>query len=273
MFGLILFNPTYKYDRRAVWVSKPRITMKRFTLFYLFLIVSLCGCLGSMQKTQPAEETAASSETAAPSTLTELQLSTPNPSYSAQEAVPLELKIQNGKFDLLVPFSSVAAQSAFIGLKVENANGEVIRPKRTIKRENSIKTLFHKGQSVRCILGFEMKADAIHVVSLEDMQQHYQLPPGKYTVAVNIELEVYRESLPDQHPQVIELEREIQGIKDNKDARYTPEVRQEAIGDTREQIKYIQEKYKDKLLGIYLPIKSRRGKTLLSSNSISLTLK
>ncbi len=226
-----------------------------------------------MQTTQSVEEPTDSSETAAPSTLAELQLSTPNPSYSAQEAVPLELKIQNGKFELLVPFSNVAAQTAFIGLTVENANGDVIKPKRTIKRENTLKNLFHNGKNVRCILGFEMKADAIQVVSLEDMQQHYQLPPGKYTVAVNIELEVYRESLPDQHPQVIELEREIQNIKNSKDARFTPEVKKEAIGDTQEQIKYIQEKYKDKLQGIYLPIKSRRGKTLLSSNTISLTLK
>ncbi len=245
--------------------------MKLFTLFNLFLVVCLFGCLGSQQTTQTIETETAATE-AEKSALAVLELSTPKTTYSMQEAIPLELTIQNGKFDLLVPISSVSTQRAFKQLTVANSNGEVFKMKKPVPLGSTLKTLYKDGKSVRCVQGFDMKAGTTQTVSLENLQTYYQLQPGSYTVQVVIELEVYQEFMEDQHPQIIELQREIQRYQNNTSPQFTPEAKKEAISYTQDQIDFIKEKYKDELQNIYLPLKSRRGKASLESNSISLTI-
>ena len=245
--------------------------MRLFTLFNLLLIICLVGCLGSQQTTQTIETETASTETEK-SALAVLELSTPKTTYSAQETIPLELAIQNGKYDLLVPISSVSTQSAFKLLAVTDSNGEVIKMKKRVPLGSTLKTLYKDGKSVRCIQGFDMKAGTTQTVSLENLQTHYQLQPGSYTVKVAIELEVYRESIEDQIPEVIELQREIQKIQNSTNPQFTPEVKKEAISYTQDQIDVIKEKHKEELQNIYLPLKSLRGKASLVSNSISLTI-
>ena len=242
--------------------------MKLFILFNLLLIVCLFGCLGNQQT---IETEIASTETEK-SALAELELSTSKTTYSAQEAIPLELNIQNGKFDLLVPISSVSTQRAFKQLTVTDSNGEVFKMKKPVPLGSTLKTLYKDGKSVRCTQGFDMKAGTMQTVSLENLQTHYQLQPGSYTVKVVIELEVYREFMEDQIPEVIELEREIQKIQNSTNPQFTPEVKKEAISYTQDQIDFIKEKHKEKLQDIYLPLKSLRGKASLVSNSISITI-
>ncbi len=242
--------------------------MRLFLLFNLLLIVCLFGCLGSQQT---IETETASTETGK-STLAELELSTPKTTYSAQEAIPLQLNIQNGKFDLLVPISSVSTQRAFKQLAVSDSKGKVFNMKKPVPLGGTLKTLYKDGKSVRCIQGFDMKAGTTRTVSLENLQTHYQLQPGDYTVKVVIELEVYRESMEDQIPEVIELEREIQKIQNSTNPQFTPEVKKEAISYTQDQIDFITEKHKEELQNIYLPLKSLRGKASLVSNSISITI-
>ena len=248
--------------------------MRLFILFNLLLITCLFGCLGSQQTaTQTMEPEAAAAETEE-SALAVLELSTPKTTYSAQEAIPLELTIQNGKFDLLVPISSVSTQRAFKQLTVANSDGEVFKMKKPIPMiGNTLKALYEDGKSVRCVQGFDMKAGTTQTVSLENLQTHYQLEPGSYTVKATILLEVYREFMEDQHPEIIELQREIQKYQNNTNPQFTPEVKKEAIEYTQGQIDLIKEKYKDELQNIYLPVKSLRGKASLESNSISLTIK
>ncbi len=247
--------------------------MRLFILFNLLLITCLFGCLGSQQTaTQTMEPETAVAETEE-SALAVLELSTPKTTYSGQEAIPLELTIQNGKFDLLVPISSVSTQRAFKQLTVANSNGEVFKMKKPVPLGSSLKTLYKDGKSVRCVQGFDLKADTTQTVSLENLQTHYQLGPGSYTVKVTILLEVYREFMEDQHPEIIELQREIQKYQNNTNPQFTPEVKKEAIEYTQGQIDLIKEKYKEELQNIYLPLKSLRGKASLESNSISLTIK
>ena len=248
--------------------------MRLFTLFNLLLIVCLVGCLGSQQTaTQTIEPETASTETGTEkSALAALELSASKTTFSAQEAIPLELAIQNGKFDLLVPISSVSTQRAFKQLTVTNSNGEVFKMKKPVPLGSALKTLYKDGKSVRCIQGFDMKAGTTQTVSLENLQTYYQLQPGSYTVKVTIELEVYREFMEDQHPEIIELQREIQKIQNSTNPQFTPEVKKEAISYTQDQIDFIKEKYKEELQNIYLPLKSLRGKASLVSNSISLTI-
>ncbi len=248
--------------------------MKLFTFFYLFLIVSLCGCVGSLERgLRPVETEVSSTEGEKSALLAVFELSTPKTTYSTQEVIPLEINIQNGKFDLLVPFSTVSTQRVFKQLTVTDSNGEIVRMKRPLPPANTLKTLYQDGESVRCVQGFDLKAGATQKVSLENLQKHYQLEPGNYTVKVTIVLEVYNEFFQDQHPQVIELEREIQEIQNNPSPQFTPEVKKEAISYTQDQIEFIKEKYKDELQNIYLPLNSSRGKTSLESNAILVTIK
>lgn len=240
--------------------------MKRFIPFCLISIVML-GCLGSQQTTtQPIEATAA------PQALAEIHLSTPRTNYAAKEAIPLEISIQNGKFDLFVPFVTVATKAAFTNLKVMDVNGEDVKRKRPITMENPQKYVSHQGKSVRCIRGFELKAGTQQVVSLEDVQQFYRLPAGTYTLVVEVELAVYRESLIEPHPQVVELEKEIARLQSNTDAALTAAVKRDAINEIRDQIEFIKSKHKDEEKTLYLPVQSRRGKTSLMSNVVTLTV-
>ncbi|MCY4554266.1 MAG: hypothetical protein OXC79_11400, partial [Candidatus Poribacteria bacterium] len=116
-------------------IGNLKITSKLVTLFLLLSVGTIIGCLGSLQTTTTQSETAeteSAAETETPTALAELQLSTPKTNYAAKEAIPLELNIQNGKFDLLVPSFSVATKGAFTQITVTDANGQIVNPKHPI---------------------------------------------------------------------------------------------------------------------------------------------
>lgn len=244
--------------------------MKKIISLYFVLLVSLFGCLGSQQTATQSAETVTSSESETPRALAELRLSTPKTTYAVEEEIPLELGIRNGTFDLLVPFVNVATIGAFMQLTVTDANGNIVKPKRPITMENPQKYVIHDGKSVPCIQGFELKAETQQVVSLGDLQKYYRLPAGNYTVTLTIELKVYREFVKEQHPQVIELQRDLARLQN--DASLPAEAKRDGMNYIQEQIDFIQEKHKDEVKDIYLPVKSLRGKALLSANSVSLTI-
>lgn len=200
---------------------------------------------------------------------TKLHLSIAKARYARGEAIPLKLSIQNGTFDLLVPFGDVATVGAFTQLRVTDVNGNIVKPKRPMSRASALKTLMQKDKVVQCIQGFELKAGAKQVVALKDLQKYYRLPAGDYTVSVAIALEVYQKFLKEQHPQVIALEQEIMRIQKVKDVHVTVADKRQAIADIRRQIGVIEERHKG---DIYLPVKSLRGEALLSSNSVALTI-
>lgn len=198
-----------------------------------------------------------------------LHLLLAKPRYARGEAIPLKLSIQNGPFDLLVPFGDVATVGAFTQLRVTDVNGNIVKPKRPIPKASGLKTLMQRDEVVQCIQGFELKAGTKQVVSLKDLQKYYRLPAGNYKVSVAIALEVYQKFLKEKHPQVIALEQEIMRIQKVKDAHVTPADKRQAIADIRRQIEVIEERHKG---DIYLPVKSLRGEALLSSNSGALTI-
>ncbi len=247
--------------------------MRYMAIFSILFTTFIYGCLGSQKSaTQTTEPETATAETDASQGIASLELSTIKESYSAEEAIPIELTVQNGKFDLLVPISAVTSLRAFKQLTVTDSNGEVIKAKKIMPLGNTLKTLYKEGKSVRCIKGLEMKAETSQKASLDNLQTYYQLGAGKYTVKLTLELEVYKEFMQDQHPQIIELEREIMRIQNNTNPQFTPDVKKTAIEYTQGQIDIIKEKYKDELQDIYLPLKSLRGKATLESNVISLTV-
>ena len=253
-----------------------KITSKLVTLFLLLNVVTLIGCIGSLQTTPPQPETPETDEatsttaTEDPTALAELQLSTPKSNYAAKEAIPLELNIQNGKFDLFVPSFSVATKGAFTQITVTDTNGQVVNPKHPITQENPQKYVQSDGKTVRCIHGFELKASANQELKLKDIQRYYLLQPGTYTVTLTIELEVYKEAITEEHPEIRELKQDMARIQ--KDPSLQGGAKQDALNYYQEQIKFIQERHKDAVKDIYLPVKSLRGKASLVSNEITLTV-
>ena len=247
--------------------------MKSLSILNILIITCILGCLGGMQtETQTPVEETSTSNNGTSNALAILELTSSKTSYTSGESIPLELKIQNGKFDLLVPFSVVATANAFKQLSVTDSNGQVLRMAKPVAPSVPLKTLYKGGKSMRCVKGYDLKATQTQTISLEDLSTHFQLNPGTYTIKVTAVMEVYKESIQDQHPQIIELEREIMNIQNNTSQQFTPEAKKEAISYTQDQIDFIREKYKDQLQDIYLPIKSLRGKTSLESNTVTISI-
>ncbi len=247
--------------------------MKSLSILNILIITCILGCLGGMQtETQTPVEEASPSNNGTSDALAILDLTSSKTSYTSGESIPLELKIQNGKFDLLVPFSVVATANVFKQLSVTDSNGQVLRMAKPVAPSVPLKTLYKGGKSMRCVKGYDLKATQTQTISLEDLSAHFQLNPGTYTIKVTTVMEVYKESIQDQHPQIIELEREIMKIQNNTSPQFTPEAKKEAISYTQDQIDFIREKYKDQLQDIYLPIKSLRGKTSLESNTVTISI-
>ena len=245
---------------------------KSIPLCLFLLVFTLAGCLGNLQTMQTTTDAStATTETEDPSRpLAELQLSTPKTNYAAKEEIPLELNIQNGKFDLLVPFFSVATKGAFTRITVKGANGQIVEPKRAITQEHPQTYVTHDGKSVRCIHGFDFKADMKQELTLKDIQRYYRLQSGIYTLTLAIDLEVYREFIIEDHPDILELKRDLARLQ--SDPNLQAAAKADAVNYYQEQIKLIGERRKDVVEDIYLPVKSRRGKASLVSNEITLTI-
>ncbi len=252
--------------------TNPKATPKFITPYLFLFIVTLVGCVGGMQMMQQeSNETASTTETEEPAPpIAELQLSTLKTNYTAKEEIPLQVNIQNGKFDLLVPFFAVATKGAFTQVMVKDVNGQIVEPKRAITQENPQKYVQRDGKSVRCIQGFDFKASMNQELTLKDIQRYYQLQPGTYTVTLAIDLEVYRESITEEHPEIAELRRDLTRLQN--DPNLQAAAKQDAVNYYQEQIKFIQERSKDEERNIYLPVKARRGKASLVSNAITLTI-
>ena len=239
-------------------------------VFICFCILSLCiiGCFpGTSEKTVEVEVPPMAP--AKPPTIAELHLSLAKGAYPADEPIPLQMTVQAGKFDLLVPSASVHGEGAFGGLIVKDAAGKTIRPKSPLLAIGHRKNLLRDGAGVDCIQGVDLKSGADTVAALEDLRAHYNLAPGDYTLQVVMNLRVYRESLQDQSPQVVEMEKDILAIQRS---RHSGEAKQEAISRLREDIAAIQREQEEVYDKIYLPLDSLRGSADLESNVVSLKI-
>ena len=255
-------------------IGNPKIITKFLPFCFLLIVFIITGCLGGLQTTATqtqTNETAETAETETPPGLAVLQISTLKTNYAANEVIPLNLNIQNGKFDLLVPFVSVATRGAFSQITVTDANGQTVEPKHRITQENPQKYVVgNDGKTVRCIQGFELKASTNQELSMKDIQKYFQLQPGTYTVTLAIDLEVYRESITEEHPEILELKKDLARIQN--DPNLQAAAKQDAVNYYQEQIKFIEERHKEGAKDIYLPVKSRRGKAPLVSNGITVTV-
>ena len=238
-------------------------TFKYLALPCLLLIFSVAGCITSLQtQSLPTDAATATSGVV-------LSLKTSKSTYASKEPIPLELSIQGGKFNLLVPSVNVATLGAFTQLKVTDANGSIVEPKRSIPLPSTEEIFIEKeGKSIQYIRGSELKSATTQVVSLADLWKYYQLQKGNYTISLTMELPVYRDFLKKRHPEVIELEEEIKRIKKVSDAHVSAADKRSAVNDLQQQIERLEKKSKD----VYLPVRSLLGPASLTSNSVSLTV-
>ena len=238
-------------------------TSKSLVLLHIFLIFSMAGCVAGLQKqSSPTDVTTATSGVT-------FSLSTPKTTYASTDPIPLELSIQNGKFDLLVPYAKVSTSGAFAQLSITDSAGNVVEPKHSITAPNSEEIFIKKeDKSIQCIQGLELKAGATQVVSLEDLQKYYQLEKGDHTITLTMGLPVYQDFLKKRQPEVIELEEEIKRIQKVADAHVSAADKRSAVNDIQEQIEFLEKKDKD----IYLPVESLLGKAMLTSSSITLMI-
>jgi len=198
-----------------------------------------------------------------------LSLTTPRLTYAPEETIPLELSIQGGAYDLLVPVVNVATSGAFTHLKLTDTNGNSVEPKRPITLPSTEEIFIETDQkSTQCIRGFELKSDATQAVSLADLRKYYELQKGSYTIALTMELPIYRDSLQKRNPEIIELEEEIKRIKKVTDAHVSAADKRSAVNDLQQQIKRLEKRSNN----IYLPVRSLLGSVSLTSNSIILTI-
>ncbi len=238
-------------------------TFKNLALSYLLLIFSTAGCITSLQtQSSPTDVATATSGVI-------LSLKTSKSTYTSKEAIPLELGIRGGEFNLLVPFISVATSSVFTHLKVTDTNGNIVEPKRSITPPSTEEIFIEKGsKSVQCIRGFELESATTQVVPLEDLRKYYEFQKGNYTITLTMALPVYRDFLKKRHPEVIELEEEIKRIQKVSDAHVSAADKRSAVNDLQQQIKRLEKKSNN----IYLPVKSLLGKASLTSNTVALTI-
>jgi hypothetical protein len=225
------------------------------------------GCLGGKSDTSVQMQ---ATPVENPPTIMELQLSSSKPIYAIDEAIPLEMTTQVGKFDLLVPYAAVEGKGAFTNLVVKNEMDEIVKPKHPIALADEPKTLMRNGNHVSCIRGVDLKAGTVREALLENLNTYYKLEPGDYTLQVLMNLNVYRESLRDQSPQILEYEREVAAIQ--KSPKLPASEKQQAVAQLREEIEFMRSKMEDKLNKIYLPLNSLRGTAELESSVTSLKI-
>ena len=238
----------------------------------LLICVTLCslyitGCLsGTTGQTEP---TPTPVEPATPASLGVLHLSSAKPSYSLNEPIPLDMTIQIGKFDLLVPYATVASRGAFAKLVVKNSLRQVIPPQPPITFPAKTKTLMWEDRVVSCIQGIELKAGETRQAMLKDMKSYYRLGPGDYTLQVVMELKVYREIFSSDSPEVQAIKNEIRIVQ--ADTVMPDDMKTRMIHNLEREIEGLQHEAQE-LDGLYLLLDSYRGAATLESNIVPLTI-
>ena len=251
--------------------------MKTQFLIYLTLCsLYITGCLsGITGKTEPTPTPVALNpdaigvEPATPASLADLHLSLAKPSYNLNEPIPLEMTIEIGKFDLLVPYATVKGKGAFTKLVVKNSLGQVIAPKPPITFPAKTKTVMWKDQVTSCVQGIELKAGETREAMLKNLRIYYKLGPGDYTLQVLMELKVYREIFSPEHPEVREIKNEIRLVQ--ADATMPDDTKERMIHNLEREIEGLQAETAEQY-GIYLLLDSYRGLATLESNTVPLTI-
>ncbi|MBC8229667.1 hypothetical protein H8E77_08995 [bacterium] len=202
------------------------------------------------------------------SKIARLTIETPKTTYNLGETIPIELKLDVGKFDLLVPQDSVGPEKMVSQLVVKSAEGTEIKCSKTIPQPKS-EPLKKDGKSVQGQPGTDLKSDTEISESIENLLEYYPLmQPGAYTVQLNIVLPVYKESLMKKPDIILELEEELKAFQ--SDSRLSADKKRQAVAALQEEIEMLEEQGKRSQM--YVILASFRGNAELQSNVINFTI-
>ena len=248
--------------------------MKFFALSVV-LVWSCCaiGCLTSPMlvgsEETPAETPSATSVPVEESFVARLHVSSPKPAYHADEPIPVQIVIETGTFDLLVSHATVESEGLLPMLIITDRSGKILDPKSQFAYEGEMKELVRDGKKVDCVKGIRLFAGTGHMVSIENIQNHYALTPGVYTLHVLLDLNVYKETLTAESIPIHNAQQRIGRVQAK--SRIAAHTREKHIAGLRMAVNALEIQAKE-LDEIYLPLDSLRGVTTLKSNLIRLEI-
>jgi len=197
-----------------------------------------------------------------------LTIKTPKTNYGLGEPIPIELKINVGKFDLFVLKDAVETERMASQLVIKSSAGTEIKSIKKI-RQSKPEPLKKDGKQVQGRTGAELKADTEISGSIENLLEYYPLnQPGEYTAQLNIVLPVYKENVIKKPDSILELEEEIKLIKN--DSRLPDNKKQVAVFALQDEITLLEEQGKRPQMFVLLD--SFRGNAELQSNVIKFTV-
>jgi len=252
------------------------LPIKKISYLLIFLAVVLfwSGCLPKKQT-----ETAVKSEKIEPAEtenpmdkIATLELSTEKSEYKSNEPIPLELKINIGKFDLPVEKASVEGEGTFFGLIVKDAEGKRVNRQKAISLNRNIVKNYQDDKLKRCVEGITLLKNQTISASINDLRKFYSLEPGKYSLQVTMSLRVYNDNFLDEKlPAIAELEQEIVALK--SDTKLSEAAKNDAIESIKQDIATLESKMEKTDSGRrFLPLDSLRGRAELKSNLIEINI-
>ena len=248
----------------------------KFFAATIFLVCScyVLGCLTSPllvgpEKTPPRQEPASTPVSEENSFAARLHVLLPKTTCQVSEPVPVEVGIETGAFDLLVSHATVEGEGLLPTLVVTDENGTVVKPKNPIVYESEIRELVRDGKKVTCVKGTRLIAGTGQLVVIEDIQNHYALTPGVYTLQVSLDLSVYKDTVPLESLHIHDAQQRIGRVQAKK--RIAEHTREKHIAGLKMAINALEVQAKE-LDEIYLPLDSLRGVVTLKSNLISLEI-
>lgn len=246
--------------------------MRAYLVFLLIIGLFLSACSKSTQQvgmeasTEGADAAEEVTEGEAAALLGEVKISTSQASYAMNEAIPIELTLKVGKFDLLVPRRYVEGDGAFANLTVSDADGSTVQPRQIIAISDSADRLFYEGQTIRAMSAIELESGKEYATTLTNLRELYNLPSGQYQVQVSMRIPVYDEpKIPRQSPAIAQIEEEIALLR--RDTKLAESAKSDAIAALRQQIQQLRAAAPpEEAEEYYLNISNLRGYAELESN-------
>lgn len=241
-------------------------------------VLSGCGASSTRTMKSKSEVKEVKSEKAAQTIIEErpedkiakLTIQTPKNVYNLGEAIPLNLSLKVGDFDLKLPKFSVEDQTLLSKIEVKSEEGVIIPPLKTLV-EPQPQSQNLAGKIVRLKPGIEIKAKNVVDISTNNILKYYDLKKtGKYTFQCNVVLEVYREMIEAKPRRVRELEQEIAEIQRN--TKIPDESKATAIQTLREEIQDALAEQKGPRQQ-FVVLDTYRGKAEIKSNVVQVTVK
>lgn len=242
----------------------------------ILLVCSCCvlGCLTSPLLVGPEETPIQTPSTPTvpveESFIARLHVSSPKPAYHAGEPITVQIVIETGTFDLLVSHATVESEGLLPMLVVTDQSGKILNPKSPLVYEIEMKELVREGKKTDCVKGIRLVAGTGQVVSIENIQNHYALIPGVYTLQVSLDLSVYKETVTPESIPIHDAQQRIGRLQAK--SRIAADTRMEHIAGLRMAIGALEIQARE-LDEIYLPVDSLRGVANLKSNLIRLEIR